>query len=308
MQDSTFFDPDLVWFENLFPVHTEKVYHKWLKGRYVKNARFYNEMTHKRDTCDILVIIPFVNIDYMESVKGNDKFTCGLDLRNTIDGRPDTEYSSSDYDTDMECYIKFILKEDKNLYAVNDFGEVETDCTKYYNFNVTNLIGMLLLTPILGGCSKDSFDPDTGFLQKYGEKTTSDNGQECLRVKFYMNGKTVGDGGYGVSDPSYVDYFPDGSVEWMWGRNTVAKGTKIDDAGSFKVEAGNQISEDSYSGSNAHLNAKICIYPMMQYNGEDILLTGIEEMVFRVSEDDVIRFECDSKNLPSDAKIGFGSI
>lgn len=167
---------------------------------------------------------------------------------------------------------------------------------------------MLLLTPILGGCSKDSFDPDTGFLQKYGEKTTSDNGQECLRVKFYMNGKTVGDGGYCVSDPSYVDYFPDGSVEWTWGRNTVAKGTKIDDAGSFKIEAGNQIYEDSYSGSNSHLNAKICVYPMMQYNGEDILLTGIEEMVFRVSEDDVIRFECDSTNLPSDAKIGFGSI
>ena len=170
------------------------------------------------------------------------------------------------------------------------------------------IIGMLLLTPILGGCSKDSFDPDTGFLQKYGEKTTSDNGQECLRVKFYMNGETVGDGGYGVSDPSYVDYFPDGSVEWTWGRNTVAKGTKIDDAGSFKIEAGNQIYEDSYSGSNSHLNAKICVYPMMQYNGEDILLTGIEEMVFRVSEDDVIRFECDSTNLPSDAKIGFGSI
>lgn len=144
MQDSTFFDPDLVWFENLFPVHTEKDYHKWLKGRYVKNAKFYNEMTHKRDTCDILVIIPFVNIDYMESVKGNDKFTCCLDLRNTIDGRPDVEYSSSDYDTDMECYIKFILKDDMNLYAVNDFGEVETDCATYYNFNVTNPYGINL--------------------------------------------------------------------------------------------------------------------------------------------------------------------
>ena len=104
------------------------------------------------------------------------------------------------------------------------------------------IIGMLLLTPILGGCSKDSFDPDTGFLQKYGEKTTSDNGQECLRVKFYMNGKTVGDGGYGVSDPSYVDYFPDGSVEWVWREedyrdNIGAKGTRIDDVGTLLPKA-----------------------------------------------------------------------
>lgn len=173
--------------------------------------------------------------------------------------------------------------------------------------NIT--IALLFMTPILGSCSKDSFDPDAGFLQKYGEKTTSGNGQECLRVKLYMNGETVGDGGYGVSDPSYVDYFPNDSVEWVWGgSNTVAKGTKIDDAGSFKIEAGNQIDEEYYSGTTSHLNSKICVYPMMQYKGEDILLTDIEEMVFRVSKDDVIRFECDRTGLPDDAEVGFGSI
>lgn len=158
-----------------------------------------------------------------------------------------------------------------------------------------------------------SISAHAGIPEKYGTKTVTKDGRECLRVKFYIYSKSVKDMSYIIPNPTYVDYFPDGSVEWVWVEekyrdNIGAKGTRIDDAGSFSIKAGTVVDRDYYSGTAEHLSSKTSLYPMMQYDGEDILLTDWDELIFKASSDEIIRFENSKTDLPSEAKVGFGPI
>ena len=47
---------------------------------------------------------------------------------------------------------------------------------------------------------------------------------------------------------------------------------------------------------------------MMQYDGDDILLINWDDLIFRASSDEIIRFDNNKADLPSEAKIGFGPI
>ncbi len=173
---------------------------------------------------------------------------------------------------------------------------------KYALWIVCALFAVLLSIPVYAGIP-----------EKYGTKTVTKDGRECSRVKFYIYSKSVIDNGYRIPNPTCVDYFPDGSVEWVWREedyrdNIGAKGTRIDDAGSFSIKAGTVVDRDYYSGTVEHLSSNTSLYPMMQYDGDDILLINWDDLIFRASSDEIIRFDNNKADLPSEAKIGFGPI
>ena len=110
-----------------------------------------------------------------------------------------------------------------------------------------------------------------------------------------------------------VIYNSDGTVNWNWEYGfdeelIVVHGIQIDNAGSFKVKAGDRIGGYYHSASTWDIIYKYTLYPMMQYDGMNILLTDWDDIIFRVGPDKIIRMECNKNNIPSDAKVGFGPI
>lgn len=140
-----------IWIENLFPIHTEKDYHKWLKGEYIKEAKFTNPDTKKEEMRDIIVIYPFVTIDYKEWKEDDNKYTAKLTLNNIVKSpnAPDLfsgaiRYKHPDEKQQMESYIKFIINEDMSLQSIDLFGEEKTSCESYINYYYTCPYGVNL--------------------------------------------------------------------------------------------------------------------------------------------------------------------
>lgn len=113
-------------------------------------------------------------------------------------------------------------------------------------------------------------------------------------------------------DCTTVKYYDDGTVKWeiggcnILGIDFVVKGTRIDESGSFKVKADDRIGEYCY---DAELNSMLVIFeisPMMQYEGRPILLKHWKDLIFRVTPDNTIKWECSRKDLPSGAEACFG--
>lgn len=156
-----------------------------------------------------------------------------------------------------------------------------------------------------------TFSVKAGIPEKYGEKFSS-GGKVWYEVQFEGNWTSL-PSGVQVRNISTITYNSDGSVQWDW--ETIydycirVKGIRIDEAGSFKVKAGDEIGYDYWHGTGSNgYSYQINIYPMMQYDGLDILLTDCENIIFRVSPDNTIRMECDNANIPAQAEIGFGPI
>lgn len=150
------------------------------------------------------------------------------------------------------------------------------------------------------------FHANAGIPEKYGEKCTSSNGKECLRVKCYVKCDYVKSEGFTFPALTYLEYFSDNSVRWIlnsWG-DWIAEGVRTDDAGSFKVDAGSIIGQTFLHGNSTNESASICIYPMTQIEGRNILLPDKREMVFKVAHDNTFRMEYDG--FPSKAIGGFG--
>lgn len=133
---------DTVWMENMFPIQSEKDYHAWLKGIYIRDAKFTNPSTDNEELHYIFAFIPYTRIDYMEWTDDGKKYTCDLMLNKASGGNPpdvqfDGEFRSPDDEQKMESYIKFIIGEDMSLEAVDSFGEERKYYTTYYNYDVT---------------------------------------------------------------------------------------------------------------------------------------------------------------------------
>lgn len=150
-----------------------------------------------------------------------------------------------------------------------------------------------------------------GLPEKYGERFSND-GKVWYKVPLEANW-TSAYSGCQYNAISYITYDSDGSVTWDWesiyDNGVRVKGVRIDEAGSFKVKTGDQIGFDAWHGTGINgYTYHINIYPMMRYDGMDILLTDWEDIIFRVSSDNTIRMECDKANIPTQAEIGFGGI
>lgn len=143
--------------------------------------------------------------------------------------------------------------------------------------------------------------PRSGYLN-----TAKDYNVYCTYVR---------DLGYQLPISTTIEYNSDGTILWSWDNGIgdvpiFIHGTQLDDVGSFKVKAGR------YIGGYAHLSQggdwyesyEYRLYPMMQYNGMDILLTDWTDIIFKVGPDNIIRMENSNPNLPAEAKIGFGPI
>lgn len=133
-----------IWMENLFPIHTEKDYHKWLKGEYIKEAKFKNPVTNKEEVHDIVVIYPFETIDYKEWKDVDNKYTTNLTINKVVKSSdaPDLflgaiRYKYPDQRQQMESYIKFIINDDMSLHSIDMFGEQQTKCESYINYYYT---------------------------------------------------------------------------------------------------------------------------------------------------------------------------
>lgn len=171
---------------------------------------------------------------------------------------------------------------------------------KALNSKIAIGIALAITTAISG------FHANAGIPEKYGEKYTSSNGKECLRVKCYVKCDYVKSEGFTFPALTYLEYFSDNSVRWIlnsWG-DWIAEGVRTDDAGSFKIDAGSVIGENFLHGNSTNEFANICIYPMMQIEGRNILLTDKREMIFKVAHDNTFRMEYDG--FPANATGGFG--
>lgn len=143
-------EDNTAWFENLFPKHSDVHFHKWLKGKYIKDAEFRNPQTGNTDTLDILTIIPFVKIDLQEWTAGTMRLTADLKLQlasgfglpNTYGGDSEQDYPSRE--EIMASYIKFIIEDDMSLTAVNAFGEAQAPLRKYHNYSEATPYGINL--------------------------------------------------------------------------------------------------------------------------------------------------------------------
>lgn len=171
------------------------------------------------------------------------------------------------------------------------------------------ILTMIALSIIAMFHSNSSF---AGMPEKYGIAYTSD-GKEYLKVQLYTKSCPVWS--TGPDFPPIIDliYCSDGTVTWYWGDiidgGTKLIGTRIEETGSFAVKAGSYIGLDSWHGTGANGSSNmISIYPMMQYDGMNVLLTDCENIIFRVSSDNTILMECDKANIPSQAKVGFGPV
>lgn len=176
---------------------------------------------------------------------------------------------------------------------------------------------MSVLAVFLLACLFFPFLVTAGIPEKYGEECTTSDSKRYYKVKFSVKNNPVLEKHQVLpeSEYTYVQYYLDGTVEWIWksrlaeGYINEVKGTRIDDAGSFRIKAGDIIGAASFSTTRyLREDADISIYPMMQYEGMNILLTHLDDIIFRVDQDELIRMEHDHKNLPSNAKIGFGPI
>lgn len=152
-----------------------------------------------------------------------------------------------------------------------------------------------------------------GLPEKYGERFSSD-GKVWYKVQLAVDYTPAMLRGYKLPNLTSITYNSDGSIFWDWGNifdgGGAVKGTRIDEAGSFTVKAGDYIgSEWIHTNSGTYgMTAEINIFPMMQYDGLDILIPGRGNIIFRVFDDNRIRMECDIKDIPSEAKIGFGPV
>lgn len=134
----------VAWFENLFPAHSKSHYHQWLRGALVNDARVYNSDTKEFEDRDALVIFPFSNIDYMEWVKDDIKYSCNLNIRRVFPGAlPNISFDDEYQDMGMQDYYIVFLLDDKNtLICKSTFGEIRADYTTTYNYNVSDPYGI----------------------------------------------------------------------------------------------------------------------------------------------------------------------
>lgn len=133
---------DTVWMENMFPIQSEKDYHIWLKGIYIKDAKFINTQTDKEEVHDIFALLPYVNVDFMEWTEDDKKYTCKLMLNRIREVDPPQIYFVREYrypnaEEKMDSYIKFIIGDDMSIHALGSFGEEMKNYTTYWNYNVT---------------------------------------------------------------------------------------------------------------------------------------------------------------------------
>lgn len=169
-------------------------------------------------------------------------------------------------------------------------------------YRMTVMIALTIVSVSMG------FYADAGIPEKYGEKYTSSDGRECLRVKCYVQCDYVVSNGFKFRPNTYLEYFPDNTVRWVWNVYDYkeVEGVRIDDAGSFKIEAGGQVGRVIGVGNTIHEAAYICIYPMMQIENRNILLKEKKEIVFKVAHDNTFRVEI--SGIPSNASGAFGPI
>lgn len=146
------------------------------------------------------------------------------------------------------------------------------------------------------------------------EAPDSRSGYLDARIKYYVRSSYVNqDTPLPFENTTTVIYNSDGTVNWEWengfnAEHIVVHGIQIDNAGSFKVKAGDRIGGYYHNASTWSTGYNYNLYPMMQYDGMNILLTDWDDIIFRVGPDKIIRMECNKDNIPSDAKVGFGPI
>lgn len=152
------------------------------------------------------------------------------------------------------------------------------------------------------------FYADAGIPEKYGEKYTSSDGRECLRVKCYVQCDYVISNGFKFRPNTYLEYFPNNTVRWVWNGYDYkeVEGVRIDDAGSFKIETGAQVGREAWNSNTFHGGAFIGIYPMMQIENRNILLEEKKDIVFKVVHDNTFRVEI--SGIPGNASGAFGPI
>lgn len=177
---------------------------------------------------------------------------------------------------------------------------------------------MRVLAAILLVCAFFPSLVKAGIPEKYGEKCTTSDRKRYYLVKFSVKNNPVKKNNQILpeSEYTYIKYYLDGTVEWDWfgefaeGWISGVKGTRIDDNGSFKLKRSDVIGHiEPYSPlGSLWRNANINLFPMIQFDGMNILITDWNDIIFRVGEDEQIRMECNKENIPSEAKIGFGPI
>lgn len=141
----------------------------------------------------------------------------------------------------------------------------------------------------------------------------SRNGYLSGRIEYYVRCSYVRNERYKFQNTTEIQYDSNGNVKWEWedginGNPIFVHGIQIDFAGSFKVKAGDDIGGYNHIANTWSSFYNYSLYPMMQYEGMDILLTDWDDIIFRVGPDKRIRMECHKDNIPSQANIGFGPI
>lgn len=159
------------------------------------------------------------------------------------------------------------------------------------------ILTMIALSIIAMFHSNSSF---AGMPEKYGIAYTSD-GKEYLKVQLYTKSCPVWS--TGPDFPPIIDliYCSYGTVTWYWGDiidgGTKLIGTRIEETGSFAVKAGSYIGLDSWHGTGANGSSNmISIYPMMQYDGMNVLLTDISSPINRLGDRNQIWYSLQQVN------------